>query len=500
MVIGPDEIAPSCGLLALQKEEEDLMVSMKLSGRIIRLTCSLIFVLSSVLAAGTTASAQTVTTLASMTDGQYPWGSLVADPNGNLFGTTEQGGAGYGTVFEIAKTSSGYATPITLVSFDKTNGAYPFAGLIIDANGNLFGTAQQGGASQCSTVFEIARASTGYASTPTTLVDFDCTSGSGPEGGLIADANGNLFGTTSLGGPSWDGTVFEIVKTSSGYANTPTTLASFNGSNGEVLQAGLIADANGNLFGTANAGGANGYGVVFEIAKTASGYANSPTILFNFDNTNGAIPEAGLIADANGNLFGTTVAGGAQGYGVVFEIAKTSSGYASTPTILVNFDNTNGASPVANLIIDANGNLFGTTSEGGAAGYGTVFEILKTSSVYASTPTILASFNGSNGLFPPTGLIPDANGNLFGTTVWGGSANTGTVFEIAGSGFVPGVAPPVPPPPSNPFAGTPGSSNCIGKSTSALAHAYGGLAHAAPALGYASVSALQSAIANYCSN
>ena len=378
-----------------------------------------------------------------MTDGQYPWGSLVADPNGNLFGTAEQGGAGYGTVFEIAKTSSGYATPITLVSFDNTNGAYPFAGLIMDANGNLFGTAQQGGASQCGTVFEIVKTSSGYASTPTTLVDFDCTSGSGPEGGLIADANGNLFGTTSLGGPSWDGTVFEIVKTSSGYANTPTTLASFNGSNGEVLQAGLIADANGNLFGTANAGGASGYGVVFEIAKTASGYANPPTIL-------------------------------------------------------VNFDNTSGASPVAGLIIDANGNLFGTTSEGGAAGYGTVFEILKTSSVYASTPTILASFNGSNGLFPPTGLIPDANGNLFGTTVWGGSANTGTVFEIAGSGFVPGVAPPVPPQPSNPFAGKPGSADCIGKSTSALARAYGGIAHAAPALGYASVSALQSAIASYC--
>ena len=124
----PDEIAPSCGLLALKREEEDLMISMKSSGQMSRLTCSLIFVLvSSALAGSTAASAQTLTTLTSLTDGEFPWGSLVVDANGALFGTTEQGGApGYGTVFEIAKTSSGYASaPTTLVSFDNTNGAVP---------------------------------------------------------------------------------------------------------------------------------------------------------------------------------------------------------------------------------------------------------------------------------------------------------------------------------------------------------------------------------------
>lgn len=476
------------------------MISMKFSGRIIRLTCSLMFVLTSILSGGTTASAQSLTTLASMTDGQYPWGSLVADANGNLFGTAELGGAGYGTVFEIARTSSGYAsTPTTLVSFDNANGAYPFAGLIIDANGSLFGTAQQGGASGCGTVFEIAKTSTGYASTPTTLVDFDCTSGNNPEGGLLADANGNLFGTTALGGAYGNGTVFEIVKTSSGYATTPITLVSFDGIEAGIPQAGLIADANGNLYGTTAVGGV-GYGVVFELARTTSGFTSSPTILVNFDNTHGATPQAALIADTSGNLFGTTNQGGASGYGVVFEIAKSTSGYASTPTILFNFDSVNGAFPIAGLTIDANGNLFGTASQGGMAGNGTAFEIVKTSGVYAGSPTTLVSFNGSNGAVPPTGLIADANGNLFSTTASGGSMNAGTVFEIAGSGFVPGVAPPVPPQQSNQFAGKPGSSNCIGKSTSALAHTYGGLAHAAPALGYASVSALQSAIANYCSN
>ena len=225
-------------------------------------------------------------------------------------------------------------------------------------------------------MFEIAKTASGYASTPTTLVSFDNTNGANPVGSLIADANGNLFGTTAGGrGVTDDGTVFEIAKTSSGYASTPTTLVSFDDTNGAVPAAGLIADANGNLFGTTYAGGASGDGTVFEIVKTSSGYASTPTTLVSFDNTNGANPVASLIADANGNLFGTTSAGEASGYGTVFEIAKTSSGYASTPTTLVSFDNTNGAFPLGSLIADANGNLFGTTEEGGAFGIGTVFEI-----------------------------------------------------------------------------------------------------------------------------
>ncbi|HKD59825.1 MAG TPA: choice-of-anchor tandem repeat GloVer-containing protein [Terracidiphilus sp.] len=458
-----------------------------------RLTCSLLFVLVSSAAGSTAASAQTLTTLTSLTDGQLPWGSLVVDANGNLFGTTEGGGAsGYGTVYEIAKTSSGYAsTPTTLVSFTgNDDGSDPLAALIVDANGNLFGTAQSGGVNGVGTVFEIVKTSSGYASTPTIVVSFDNSHGAVPEAGLIADANGNLFGTTAVGGLDGGGTVFEIVKTSSGYASAPTILVSFDNAIGAVPEAGLIADANGNLFGTTAVGGGSRYGTVFEIAKTSSGYASTPTTLVNFDNVNGAFPEAGLIADTNGNLFGTTNMGGANGVGTVFEIANSGGVYASTPITLVDFNGSNGSYPTAGLIADANGNLFGTTSQGGA-GYGTVFEIAKTSSGYASTPTTLVSFIGSDGSSPDGGLIVDGNGDLFGTTTGGGSAGTGTAFEITGSGFVP---------PKDPkqFAGTPGSANCIGKSISSLADTDGGITHAAPALGYASVSALQSAIANYC--
>jgi uncharacterized repeat protein (TIGR03803 family) len=166
------------------------MISMKSSGHISRLTCSLIFVLvSSALAGSTAVSAQTLTTLTSLTDGKFPWGNLVVDANGSLFGTTEQGGAsGYGTVFEIAKTSSGYASaPTTLVSFDYySTGGFPRTGLTVDANGNLFGTTYTGGAYSYGTVFEIAKTSSGYASTPTTLVSFDYYSnGAYPLAGLI---------------------------------------------------------------------------------------------------------------------------------------------------------------------------------------------------------------------------------------------------------------------------------------------------------------------------
>ncbi len=166
-----------------------------------------------------------------------------------------------------------------------------------------------------------------------------------------------------------DGTVFEIANTASGYASTPTILASFNGTNGNGPYGSLTADAAADLFGTTDTGGANGDGTVFEIAKTGGSYASNPTTLVSFNYTNGDEPFAGLIADAAGDLFGTTYFGGAYGGGTVFEIAKTGGSYASTPTTLASF---NGTNPTSSLIADAAGDLFGTTRDGGANGDGTV--------------------------------------------------------------------------------------------------------------------------------
>jgi uncharacterized repeat protein (TIGR03803 family) len=361
-----------------------------------------------------------------------PEGSLIADASGDLFGVTAFGGADNdGTVFEIVKTASGYASaPTTLVSFDRSDGgADPGAGLIADANGDLFGTTSEGGVDDDGAVFEIVKTSTGYASTPTTLVSFNEDNGLFPGGSLIADADGDLFGTTSQGGANVDdGTVFEIAKTAGGYASTPTTLINFNGADGSKPNGSLIADSNGDLFGTTNSGGANNDGTVFEIVKTASGHASTPTTLVSFNGDDGS-PNGRLIADANGDLFGTTSKGGASDDGTVFEIAKTASGYASDPTTLVSFNGTNGAFPNGALIADANGDLFGTTF-GGSTNDATAFEIAKTAGGYASTPTTLFSLDDVFGFGPEGGLIADANGDLFGTTTSGGAVGGGSVFEI----------------------------------------------------------------------
>ena len=279
----------------------------------------------------------------------------------------------------------------------------------------------------------------GLASTPTTLFSFNGSNGSNPHGGLITDASGDLFGTTATGGANGVGTVFEIARTGGAYAATPTTLVSFNGNfsnggNGISPEAGLTTDAAGDLFGTTEAGGAFGDGTVFEIARTSGGYASTPTTLVSFKGSNGSLPYSGLIADASGDLFGTTKGGGTSIDGTVFEIVRTSSGYASTPTVLANFNYADGANPDAGLIADAAGNLFGTTNSGGN-GDGTVFEIARTSSGYASTPATLASFNLTNGSGPVASLIADAAGDLFGTTQSGGANMDGTVFELTGTGF-----------------------------------------------------------------
>jgi uncharacterized repeat protein (TIGR03803 family) len=395
--------------------------------------------------------AATLKTLVSFdgADGSTPESDLIADSSGDLFGTTSSGGANSdGTVFEIAKTAGGYAsTPTTVVSFNGADGAFPSFRLLADATGDLFGTTELGGANGDGTVFEIAKAAGGYASTPTTLVSFDGANGSGPLAGLIADAKGDLFGTTEQGGAIGVGTVFEIAKTPTGYASTSTTLVSFNRTDGVEPVAGLIADSNGDLFGMTEFGGAFFLGTVFEIKKTGAGYASTPATLVNLGGADGAGPVASLIADADGDLFGTTSGILPNGFpitdqdGTVFEIKKTAGGYASTPTTLVSFNGTNGAFPESSLIADANGDLFGTTAgessfNGTPISNGTVFEIKKTAAGYASAPTTLISFNGADGASPFAGLIADASGDLFGTTAQGGANNEGTVFEITDSGFV----------------------------------------------------------------
>ena len=307
------------------------------------------------------------------------------------------------------RTTNDYSLS-TLASFDHSNGETLHAGLVLDSSGNLFGTTYAGGANGYGTVFEIAQGSMAI----TTLASFDYSNGAYPSAGLVLDSSGNLFGTTEYGGANGSGTVFEIVQGSTAI----TTLASFDYSNGATSTAGLVLDSSGNLFGTTVYGGANGYGTVFEIAQGSTVI----TTLASFDYSNGAYSQAGLVLDSSGNLFGTTGAGGVYGYGTVFEIVQGSMAI----TTLASFDYSNGANPIAGLVLDSSGNLFGTTYQGGINDYGTVFEITQGSTVI----TTLASFDYSNGAYPYAGLVLDSSGNLFGTTVYGGIYGYGTAFKI----------------------------------------------------------------------
>jgi uncharacterized repeat protein (TIGR03803 family) len=197
----------------------------------------------------------------------------------------------------------------SLVSFNDTDGYEPYGNVIEDAARNLFGTTYAGGANGRGTVFEIRFSGGSYAATPTTLVNFSVSTVGNPLTGLLADAAGNLIGVASSGGANGDGAVFEVVKIGSIYANTATTLLSFNGTNGNpgpVWGGNLLADGTGDLFGATTDGGVPGYGTTFEVPFSSGSYASSPTTLANFNFTNGAYPYGGLVADPTGNLFGTT--------------------------------------------------------------------------------------------------------------------------------------------------------------------------------------------------
>lgn len=358
----------------------------------------------------------TLTTLASFSGANTSNNAVTLDNSGNIFGTIANGGANDdGTAFEIAKGSGAITT---FASFNSINGDFPQGAVTFDTSGNLFGTTNIGGASGDGTVFEVARGS----STLTTVLSFSGSNGSFPQGALTFDSIGDLFGTTDSGGPGNNGTVFEIAKASGNL----TTLATFNGSNGAYPEAGVILDASGDLFGTTESGGAVGSGTVFEITK-GSGIV---TTLVNFDiwntysTSNGAYPVAPVIFDSSGNLFGTTSAGGANGCGTVFEIAKGSGALTTLATFMVS----NGENPEAAVTFDSSGDLFGTTEgANSSAVWGTVFEIAKGS----GTLTTISSFNGTDGGNPKAAVTFDTSGNLFGTTSGGGADGYGTVFEIA---------------------------------------------------------------------
>lgn len=360
-------------------------------------------------------------------DGGDPVSRLIQGSDGALYGTTKYGGnpgtgvlgrLGNGTIFKINTNGSGYGQLHSFAT-SGTEGYSPRSALIQGTDGMLYGVAFDGGATNQGTVFKLGANGTNFS----VIYNFGSSGGggAGPKG-LWQGNNGALYGTTLNGGANGVGVAFSLSTNGSVW----TILHQFvnpDGGDGINPQSTLVQDANGAWYGTTEAGGANGYGAIFKMNSDGSGYS----LLYSFGETNGDgfYPQAGTIFGSDSALYGTTYQGGTNGQGTVFRIGTNGSGYS----ILHHFGGgSDGKSPQAALIQGTDGSLYGTTAQGGANGQGTVFKLSTNGTAYQT----LYSFSGSpsDGSNPQASLLQGQDGRLYGTTAEGGSNYEGTVFSL----------------------------------------------------------------------
>lgn len=371
------------------------------------------------------------------TDASSPFAALISDAAGNFYGTTAGGGDfGVGTVFELSPNSSGGWTETVLHSFGSgSDGSFPQSALVMNSSGRLYGTTTIGGSSNMGTIFALAYTKTGGWKEKV-LHNFSGPDGERPYAGLTLDQAGNLYGTCEQGGAYGDGTVFELTATSAGFGPLKT-LHNFNdnGHDGWGPYASMVFDSAGNLYGTTLDGGTGQNGTVFELSPTASGPWKEK-ILHNFVGGDGQVPVSTLIFDPAGNIYGATRWGGVglNTAGTVFELSPTTSGGWKESVLHTFGSGSDGQNPEAGVIMDSAGNLYGTTEVGGTNSNGIVYELTPAGDG-SWTETILHNFNATDfedGGYPWSGLLFNSAGNLVGNTSAGGTHGTGgMVFEIA---------------------------------------------------------------------
>jgi uncharacterized repeat protein (TIGR03803 family) len=398
------------------------------------------------LAAGSQrAAAQTETVLYAFcsqpycADGTTPDATLVMDSAGNLYGAAAGGSSQFygGVVFEVNSKNEEESLVYDFAAIPQ--GVAPNGALARDTSGNLYGTTAGGGydVGKCKKFYGCGVLYKLLEGSEQVLYTFlGGSDGQEPNGGLILDANGNIYGTTYRGGgnAARPGTVFEV--SPSGVETILHRFAAYKG-DGRLPSGGLVMDKKGNLYGTTSEGGVDGFygpglecyeqcGTVFEV--TAAGVEKT---LYSFRGSklkDGASPFDSLILDKKGNLYGTTYAGGLYGYGTIFELTT-----AGVEKVLYSFvGQPDAGNPVGRLLLDAKGNLYGTTSFGGTFGVGAVFELSA-----SGKESVLYSFTGgTDGASPFDGLVMDAAGNLYGTTEIGGNFGNscpegcGVVFKV----------------------------------------------------------------------
>jgi uncharacterized repeat protein (TIGR03803 family) len=371
--------------------------------------------------------------------GDDPQTGVVSDSEGNLYGTTDYGGTyGWGTVFELKHSQTGWIEEV-LYSFEgSSNGFTPSGNLLIDKAGNLYGTTFYGGTGSgceddsggCGTVYELTWETGTWKKT--VLYNFcsanGCSDGATPYG-LTFDKAGNIYGTAG-GGTGCEygcGVVYELTASNRGWTETVLYYFDQNNGGGFYPGSGVTLDEEGHIYGTTGAGGTDNYGVVFELTHTKHGWNES--LLYSFAGNGDGNANGRLVRDKSGNIYGTTIWGtGCQyGCGTVFELTRSHGRWVEKVFF---FDGTNGDYPLPGLIRDSKGSLYGTTLFGGTNNDGAVFKLQhdKTWKI-----TVLHSFTGKrDGANPDAGLILGRNGSLYGTTSsLYNSQYGGTVFEIA---------------------------------------------------------------------
>jgi len=370
------------------------------------------------------------------TDGEYIDSDLVMDSAGNIFGASVQGGDfGGGTVFELSPYGDGWTHTVLYSFTGGADGGEPYKGVTLDAQGNLYGSAVTGGSGLgceggCGVVYKLTKS--GKSWVQSVIYNFNGgDDGSGPGSGVTFDKNGTLYGMTPTGGVYGLGVIYQLKPDVNGNWKFSVLHAFTGGADGATGSAGrLILDKNGNLYGVATAGGANGKGVAFRLTRAASGQVFLQTLYAFKGQPDAGFPYGGLTFDASGNLYGTTYYDGKNNLGAVYELISHNGAWSER--VLYSFEGgSDGSNSLSNLVIDGVGNLYGTTSEGGAGcSCGVIFN-LAPGEHGKWTESVVYRFQGApDGGFAYNGMVGDTAGNFYGTTVHGGFTDDGTIYKF----------------------------------------------------------------------